>query len=215
MLLLFLGYGKEIDELLYGILPMNKRFIIPLLSLCFSSCILLQNNHVMYRVGKTLPDTTFVYALPYAQGKAYLVVQGCHSFFSHYGDFAIDFKMKPGTPVHAARSGVVTFARGNNTGGGITRKFVGKGNGITIRHNDGTYAHYWHLQSNGAVVRVGDTVTRGQLIGYSGNTGFSAFPHLHFEVTRQPRIGREEVPVVFETEKGAKFLQPLRRYKSL
>jgi murein DD-endopeptidase MepM/ murein hydrolase activator NlpD len=142
------------------------------------------------------------------------VVQGAHSFFSHYGDFAVDFKMKPGTPVHAARSGVVVFARSHFTNGGIGRKFVGKGNGITIRHSDGTYAHYWHLQHKGSLVRTGDTVTQGQLIGYSGSTGFSAFPHLHFEVTRQPRIGREEVPVVFKTEQGAKFLQPLRRYKA-
>ncbi len=169
----------------------------------------------MYRAGKMLPDSTYVYSLPYAKGESYRVVQGSHSFFSHYGDFAIDFKMKPGTAIHAARSGVVIFARGNNTGGGITRKFVGKGNGITIRHDDGTYAHYWHLKHNGILVRLGDTVTKGQRIGYSGSTGFSAFPHLHFEVTRQPRIGRDEVPVVFETEKGAKFLQPPRRYKSL
>lgn len=169
----------------------------------------------MYRAAKMLPDSTYVYALPYAKGKAYRVVQGSHSFFSHYGDFAIDFKMKQGTPIHAARSGVVSFARSHFRDGGITKRFVGKGNGITIRHSDGTYAHYWHLRHNGAVVRTGDTVTRGQLIGHSGSTGFSAFPHLHFEVTKNPRIGRNEFPVVFETEKGAKFLQPLRRYKAL
>jgi len=194
---------------------MDRKIIIPILALCFSSCSLLQNNHIMYSEGKQLPDSTYVYALPYAKGKSYRVVQGSHSFFSHYGDFALDFKMKPGTPIHAAREGVVTFARSHHTAGGISRKYVGKGNGITIRHSDGTYAHYWHLRQNGAVVRIGDTVKKHQLIGYSGNTGFSAFPHLHFEVTRSPRIGRDEVPVVFATEKGAKFLLPPRRYKSL
>lgn len=193
---------------------MAMKLLLPIVASCFYSCTLLQNNHVLYRAGQVLPDSTYRYALPYAKGKAYRVVQGSHSLFSHYGDFAIDFKMKPGTPVHAARSGVVTFARSNHTGGGISRRFVGMGNGITIRHNDGTYAHYWHLRYKGALLRVGDTATRGQLIGYSGSTGFSAFPHLHFEVTRNSRLGGEEVPVVFDTEAGARFLQPLRRYKA-
>ena len=196
------------------IVLVNMKHLLLVLAVCISSCTLLQNNHIMYRAGKVLPDTTFVYALPFAKGESYRVVQGSHSFFSHYGDFAIDFKMKPGTPVHAARSGVVTFARSHFTNGGISRKYLGKGNGITICHGDGSYAHYWHLQHNGAIVRIGDTVSKGQLIGYSGSTGFSSFPHLHFEVTRRSRIGAEEVPVVFETEKGAKVLQPLRRYKA-
>lgn len=191
------------------------KYLLLFLAFGLTGCSLLQNNHIMYRAGKELPDTTYVYALPYAKGKAYRVAQGSHSFFSHYGDFAIDFKMKPGTPIHAAREGVVTYVRSHFSNGGITRQYVGKGNGITIRHSDGTYAHYWHLQQNGSVVRVGDTVAKRQLIGYSGHTGFSAFPHLHFEVTRTPRIGREELPVVFQTEKGAKFLLPPRRYKSL
>ncbi|NTS40037.1 M23 family metallopeptidase [Flavisolibacter sp. BT320] len=190
------------------------KFLLFSLVLCFASCSLLQNNQVMYRAGKTLPDTTYVYALPFEKGKAYRVAQGSHSFFSHFGDFAVDFKMKPGTPIHAARGGVVVFERSFFTNGGITRKFRGKGNGITISHGDDTYAHYWHLRYNGSVVRVGDTVTKGQLIGYSGSTGFSAFPHLHFEVTERTRIGGKELPVVFQTEEGARFLQPLRRYKA-
>ncbi|HEY1022453.1 MAG TPA: M23 family metallopeptidase [Flavisolibacter sp.] len=194
---------------------MNRTLILLLLVAGFFSCSLLQNNHILYREGKRLPDSTYVYALPFAIGKSYRVVQGSHSFFSHYGDFAIDFQMKPGTPIHAARDGVVTYARDHFDGGGITRKYVGKGNGLTIRHADGTYSHYWHLRYQGAVVRIGDTVKKQQLIGYSGSTGFSAFPHLHFEVTRNARIGREEVPVVFDTEEGARFLQPLRRYKAV
>lgn len=185
------------------------------LSLCFLlSCSLLQNNAVLHQAAQTMPDSIFVYRLPYQNGTSQWVVQGCYSVLSHHGDFAIDFKMKPGTGVHAARSGRVLFVRSHNTKGGIGKRFLGQGNGITIRHNDGTFAHYWHLQHNGSLVGVGDTVVQGQLIGRSGNTGFSAFPHLHFEVTRQPRIGRKEVPVLFYTRNGAKFLQPLRRYKA-
>ena len=156
-----------------------------------------------------------VYPLPFEKGKKVFVAQGYESLFSHKGDYAIDFKVNEGTSVLATREGVVSFARASNTSGGISRKFVGKGNGITIRHSDGTYAHYWHLQHNGAMVNVGDTVQQGQWIGLSGNTGFSAFPHLHFEVTREPRISRDDFPVLFLTEKGPNFLQPLRWYKAL
>ncbi len=47
---------------------------------------------------------------------------------------------------------------------------------------DGSIAYYWHLQKDGVLVNIGDTVQTGQWIGLSGNTGYSAFPHLHFEV---------------------------------
>lgn len=169
----------------------------------------------MSRAGKLMGNDSFVYALPYQKGKSYLVAQGYQSLFSHAGDYAIDFKMKPGTKVVAARDGVVVYVRENKTTGGVGKKYVGHGNGITIKHNDGTYAHYWHLQYNGALVSVGDSVQQGQVIALSGSTGFSAFPHLHFEVTRQQQISHHDFPVMFQTKKGAKFLQPLHWYKAL
>ncbi|RYF86942.1 MAG: M23 family metallopeptidase [Chitinophagaceae bacterium] len=185
------------------------------LSFVLFSCSVVQNNEFVSRSEKLMGDHYHVYPLPFEKGKTYFVAQGYESLFSHYGDYAIDFKVKPGTKVLAARDGVVAFVRENNERGGISKQYVGKGNGISIRHADGTYAHYWHLQYNGALVAVGDTVQEGQLIGLSGSTGFSAFPHLHFEVTRQPRISRDDFPVPFLTEKGPKFLQPLRWYKAL
>lgn len=190
---------------------LDRLFIL----LLFSSCAVVQNNEFVSRAEALMGDHYHVYSLPYEKGKAYFVVQGYESMFSHKGDYAIDFKMKEGTKVLAARDGVVVFARENNTMGGMSRKYVGKGNGITIRHKDGTYAHYWHLQHNGALVDVGDAVQEGQWIGLSGHTGFSAFPHLHFEVTRQARISRDDLPVLFLTKKGPHFLQPLRWYKAL
>ena len=180
-----------------------------------TSCSVMQNSEFVTRAEHLMKDHMHVYSLPFEKGKGYYVVQGYESLFSHKGDYAIDFKMKEGSKVMAARDGVVTFAREHFTKGGIGKEYIGTGNGITIRHSDGTYAHYWHLQHNGALVKTGDTVKRGQWIGVSGSTGFSAFPHLHFEVTRQPRISREDFPVIFLTEKGPKFLQPLRRYKAL
>lgn len=183
--------------------------------LFFSSCSVVQNNGFITRAEKLMADHYHVYLLPYEKGKAHFVVQGYESLFSHKSDYAIDFKMKPGTKIMAARSGVVIFARDSFSAGGVGKKYVGKGNGITIKHADGTYAHYWHLQHKGALVAEGDSIEQGQWIGRSGGTGFSAFPHLHFEVTRQSSISRKDFPVLFLTKGGPKFLQPFRRYKAL
>ena len=183
------------------------------LSIC--SCSVAQNNDFVSRAETLMGDHFHVYSLPFEKGKSYFVVQGYESMFSHKGDYAIDFKMKQGSKIMAARNGVVSFAREIFSEGGASEKYIGKGNGITIKHSDGTYAHYWHLQHNGALVSVGDTVMQGQWIGLSGSTGFSAFPHLHFEVTRQARINREDFPVLFYTKSGPKFLQPFRRYKAV
>ncbi len=193
---------------------MKKQWLLPILLMAIS-CSVLQNNSFISRADKLMGDSVFVYALPYEKGKSYLVVQGYQSLFSHAGDYAIDFKMKQGTKVIAARNGMVVFVRDTNRTGGLRKKYVGKGNGITIRHSDGTYAHYWHLKVKGALVSVGDTVQQGQHIGFSGGTGLSAFPHLHFEVTRQSGISREDIPTLFQTRKGVKFLQPLHWYKAL
>ena len=190
----------------------NGLLFLPLFC---ASCAVLQNNQVVYQQSKQMPDTAFVYALPYAKGTTHRVWQGYYSLFSHYGNFAIDFRMNQGTPVYAARSGVVMYVKQSAVSGGVGTKFVGTENGIVIRHSDSTFAHYLHLQHNGALVKVGDTVQQGQKIALSGSTGFSAFPHLHFEVTRDLKKATEEVPVRFRTEKGAVFLQPMRRYKAI
>lgn len=182
---------------------------------CFLSCTVLQNNHAVYQQSKTLPATAFVYPLPFAKGTSHRVVQGYESLLSHRRNFAIDFKMKEGTAVHAAREGRVVFVMQDNWKGGVGRRFVGKENAIVIRHSDGTFGHYLHLRYHGALVAPGDSVQQGQQIGWSGSTGFSAFPHLHFEVTEGLQKAKKEIPVRFRTEKGAVFVQPLRRYKSI
>ena len=181
----------------------------------FSSCSILQNQELVYRLSKSVPATEPVYSLPYAPGTTHRVWQGYRSLFSHSDDVAIDCKMKPGTVIHAARSGVVVGIKDGNKRGGVGRRFLGKENGVIIRHSDSTFAHYLHIQERGVLVKLGDSVQRGQPIALSGNTGFSAFPHLHFVVTGNPAKNREEIPVRFYTEKGVMFLEPLRRYKAL
>ena len=97
--------------------------------------------------------------------------------------------------------------------GGLDRNLRQYGNSIVINHNDNTRAGYWHLQYNGAVVNVGDTVKQGQLIGYSGKTGYSAFPHLHFIVWRSEAGGWRQIGTRFQTKNGAKYLRPYRSYR--
>lgn len=160
-------------------------------------------------------DSSFVYALPYEKGTCHLLVQGYMTMFSHRGEYALDFKMKRGTKVCAARKGVVIEVREDSHEGGLGKKYLSKGNHIIIQHEDGTYGLYWHLMPDGALVNVGDSVSRGEIIGLSGNTGYTAFPHLHFEVTTQPTPGQNQIPTLFQTKKTIKYLRPLCWYKAV
>ena len=146
-----------------------------------------------------------VYRLPYEVGKVYRVLQGFGSRFSHTGleQYAVDFKMAEGTPVHAARGGVVAQMEERHSVGcwdGGCGKFA---NYIVILHDDQTTGEYYHLQENGALVEAGQRVAAGQRIGLSGNTGNSALPHLHFGVYRAIASGREQsVPFRFLSADG-------------
>lgn len=125
-------------------------------------------------------DDSVLYRLPYRDGETYEVIQGYGGNTSHTGDnfYSIDWAMPVGTAVLAARDGIVVSARGESN-----RKGRGWDNHVIIRHGDGTYAWYLHLQQNGVTVQPGQSVTAGSLIGYSGDTGFSSRAHLHFQVS--------------------------------
>lgn len=55
-------------------------------------------------------------------------------------------------------------------------------NYVTLRHSNGEWSQYVHLKYRGSLVKLGEKVRQGQPIALSGNTGFSAAPHLHFHV---------------------------------
>ena len=75
-----------------------------------------------------------------------------------------------------------------------------RANFVKIRHDDGTIGHYVHLRHLGVEVSVGDGIRSGELIGYSGSTGYSSGPHLYFEVFSATRnLERRTIPVKFRT----------------
>ena len=162
-------------------------------------------------------DDAYAYGLPYAPDAAWRVLQGYGSRFSHTGleTWTIDFDMPEGSPVHAARDGVVVRTRSHHDRACWERGCGRYANFIVILHADGSTGEYYHLAKNGVAVAEGEPVARGQLIGYSGNTGRSTMPHLHFGVYRATTWGRtESLPVQFATDQGERRgLKPGRRYR--
>lgn len=184
---------------------------------CLSACS-VSNNPLRKEVkqlqkGIIKDDTSYVYALPFEPGKKYRLVQGYFGPFSHKERAALDFKMKRGTKITAAREGVVTRVKEDGKRGGWNRKYRSEGNNIIIQHADGSRAGYWHLQHNGALVKVGDTVKKGQVIALSGKTGYAAMPHLHFMVWFSGGRGWQQIPTRFATHKGIKYLRGWKKYK--
>lgn len=126
------------------------------------------------------------FALPWAIGESRKTGQSFGGERSHFGEdfYAVDFAMEEGTPIHAARPGLVCYVRDHYREGGWRPELRDKDNHVMIAHEDGTMSRYLHLRENGAEVELGQWVEAGELIGYSGNVGFSSGPHLHFDVVR-------------------------------
>ena len=99
---------------------------------------------------------------------------------------SLDFGCDEGTLIVAALGGIVVWVKNNSQIGGPNKKYWNDGNRIVIKHSNGEYTAYEHLKYRGARVRVGQKVKKRQPIGFSGNTGYSFGPHLHFEVFNKP-----------------------------
>lgn len=166
--------------------------LIPIL-LCVQSCSSFRTHLDETCVAKfkdqysNPQDSPF--SLPWQVGQSYIMTQGNCTLESHSVTqnqaMSFDFKMPMGSPVHAIADGRIA---------GVIEHYEDhkdnayhQANLIGIEHAGGFVSWYMHLRKDGAVVEVNDTVKQGDLIAYSGNTGNSAYPHLHLYVQQITR----------------------------
>ena len=135
------------------------------------------------------------YPLPW-RGGPFRISQGANGQYSHFGPksrYAMDIAMPEGTPIIAARGGVVVKTENSQSGRGTHPS----GNFVRVLHDDGTMGVYLHLKQGSVRVREGQRVAVGSALGLSGNTGNSSGPHLHFVVQRNTGMGLVSIPYRF------------------
>lgn len=209
----FLKLSNVEEDSIINFEPFEKKLILKIRDSLLDTLQILKKYNPKLKYG-SYPfkkyDTTYNYSLPFAKGKRYKIMQGHFGKFSHYSDlskYAIDFRMNIGQEICAMRAGVVVDVKEDSDKGGRSRKYINDGNYILIYHKDGTFSEYVHLKKDGAIVEKNDTVKKGQIIGYSGNTGFSTAPHLHFAVYKPTLNGVVSIPYILDSIPSRKYLK--------
>jgi murein DD-endopeptidase MepM/ murein hydrolase activator NlpD len=152
-----------------------------------------------------LPGDALFYP-PFARGSRFPISQGIDDRHTHLDPpnrYAVDIAMPTGTPVLAARAGVVMDFEDDFHGEGKAEpRFMSRANFVRILHDDDSMAVYAHLQANSTRVRPGMRVEAGHWIANSGNSGYSSGPHLHFVVQLNVGMALESLPFRFRTPTG-------------
>lgn len=142
------------------------------------------------------------YRLPFYPDARFTLEQGFDGEFSHtdaQSRYALDLGVDEGTPVLAARDGTVMQVEEEFRGRGVNLEHFGaRANYVRILHADGSMAIYAHLAPLSTIVKPGETVRVGDLLGKSGNTGYSTGPHLHFAVQVNRSMALQSVPFVMD-----------------
>lgn len=133
--------------------------------------------------GPPSPDAEPSYLLPFPVGDSAPGIQGNNGTFSHFGPaaYAFDFRMTIRRAGTAMRAGQVVAVEDRYFDGNRT---AGQENLVSLRHDDGTFARYYHLTTNGALMTLGQRGAAGDTNGLSGDTGYSTTPHLPVDVAR-------------------------------
>jgi Peptidase family M23/Domain of unknown function (DUF4124) len=146
------------------------------------------------------------YQLPFPDIRQFRISQGFNGGFSHnesQNRYAVDITMPEGTPVLAARDGVVMTVDNDYFGAGLDMaKYGDRANNVRIVHSDGTMAVYAHLQLESARVQIGEHVHAGQVLALSGDTGYTSGPHLHFCVQVNAAMNLISMPFTFTGSNG-------------
>jgi len=132
------------------------------------------------------PDPPAGFYLPLECGTTATVSQGNQSPFSHNGAsaYAFDFALGIGTPMVAMAAGTVRHVYdltepGDPCYDGGGPGCINEANYVFVEHADGTQTLYAHLSQ--VAVSVGQGVARGEIVGFSGSTGYSTGPHAHVQ----------------------------------
>ncbi len=184
------------------VLPARSNTRLALLTAVSGKQPLVYTPQFHYSLGDpTGTAQGYRYPLPW-RGGPFRLSQGANGQYSHYGPknkYAMDIAMPVGTPIIAARAGVVVKTENSQSGRGNDAS----GNFVRVLHNDGTMGVYLHLKQGSVSVREGQRVTVGSPLALSGNTGNSSGPHLHFVVQRNTGEGLVSIPYQFNQPLGA------------
>lgn len=159
-------------------------------------------------------ELDYPYILPFEENTEHRVSQGYNGGYSHRGwqKYSLDFGMPIGTPICAARDGIIVDIKQDSTKGGRSYKYISMANYISVYHSDGTVGQYVHLMPFGSAYEIGTKVTQGQIIGYSGNTGRTGGPHLHFVVSKPVYLARQSLPIKFIDKSGNLTTPKAKKY---
>lgn len=121
---------------------------------------------------------------------------------AHIGPYhhAVDFLMPDGSKVLSPRGGRIIQVKDDSNRGGPNQEFENDLNYITIAHGANEFSQLCHLGYKQALVKEGEEVFEGQLIAYTGSTGWTYEPHLHFMVfqpTKENEWGFQSVKIRF------------------
>ena len=164
----------------------------------------------------TQHDDAYVYRIPVSTLESYPLTQGYNGRATHQGKNALDFTMPEGTEIFAAREGLVVGTKEDSNQACPDPSCASLGNYVRIMHSDGTFADYYHLQMNGALVSIGQSIKKGQLIALSGNTGWTTGAHLHFVVYKYDLNQQITYKTLFQIEKDKTgYLKEGNSYKGI
>jgi len=149
------------------------------------------------------------YLLPVPHGRNFMITQAFDGEETHryhpQSVYAVDIAMPVGTPVLAARAGIIMDITNDFFENGQDPELINRANVIRILHSDGTMAIYAHLKLESARFPIGKRVAAGEVLAESGSTGFSTGPHLHFAVQKNFGLDLRSVPFQFADRSGRGF----------
>jgi murein DD-endopeptidase MepM/ murein hydrolase activator NlpD len=184
------------------VLPARSNTRLALLTAVSGGKPLVYTPQFQYSLGDPAGAAqSYRYPFPW-RGGPFRLSQGANGDYSHYGPknkYAMDIAMPVGTPIIAARAGVVVKTENSQNGRGTDPS----GNFVRVLHDDGTMGVYLHLKQGSVSVREGQRVAVGSPLALSGNTGNSSGPHLHFVVQRNTGGGLVSIPYQFNQPLGA------------